>query len=255
MKKSSKPTQQSNPLNPTGNPGQSGPLGQIGQPGNAGDIEPPSARQPIKPIVTAGKSFTVPARSALRKLSTGEPASPFDQLLAEVPDRHLRSFLASVFEEPEVRLVLTTPMPPATRSRSTASAYGRGRSGPLNPRLPAQVLGRAASLASYWGAHGEAVRQVLYVATLIRGIECLLAGFVVGPANLHDVMFTLVLPALRRLDDTDARLASLLRLALDLGNADEVDAVYVPHLLDSVGRALQAVQIGPRPEPQGDWRH
>lgn len=255
MKKSSKPTQQSNPLNPTGNPGQSGQLGQTGQPCNAGDIKPPSAQQPIKPILTAGKAFTVPARSALRKLSTGEPASPFDQLLAEVPDRHLRSFLASVFEEPEVRLVLTTPLPPAARSRGTAAAYGRGRSGPLNPRLPAQVLGRAASLASYWGAHGEAVRQVLYVATVIRGIECLLAGFVVGPANLHDVMFTLVLPALRRLDDTDARLASLLRLALDLGNADEVDAVYVPHLLDSVQRALQAVQIGPRPEPQGDWRH
>ena len=124
MKKSSKPTQQSNPLNPIGNPGQSGESGQIGQPGNAHDIKPPSAQQPIKPILTAGKAFTVPARSALRKISIGEPASPFDQLLAEVPGRHLRSFLASVFEEPEVRLVLTTPMPPAARSRGTAAAYG-----------------------------------------------------------------------------------------------------------------------------------
>lgn len=252
MKKSSKPTQQSNPLNPTGNPGQSG---QIGEPGNAGDIKPPSAQQPIKPILTAGKAFTVPARSALRKLSIGEPASPFDQLLAEVPDRHLRSFLASVFEEPEVRLVLTTPLPPAARSRGAEAAYGGGPRRQLNPQLPVQVLRRAASLASYWGAHGEAVRNVLYVATVLRGIECLLAGLVVGPASVRDVMFTLVRPALHRLDDTDARLASLLRLALDLGNADEVDAVYVPHLLDSVQRALQAVQIGPRPEPQGDWRH
>lgn len=255
MKKSSKPTPQSNPLNPTGNPGQSGQLGQMGQPGNADDIKPPSAQQPIKPILTAGKAFTVPARSALRKLSTGEPASPFDQLLDEVPDRHLRSFLASVFEEPEVRLVLTTPLPPAARSRGATATYGDGPRRQLNPQLPVQVLGRAASLASYWGAHGEAVRQVLYVATVLRGIECLLAGLVVGPASVRDVMFTLVRPALHRLDDTDARLASLLRLALDLGNADEVDAVYVPHLLDSVQRALQAVQIGPRPEPQGDWRH
>ena len=87
-------------------------------------------------------------------------------------------------------------------------------------------------------------RAVLFVATVIRGIQALLSDYVVGPANLEDVMFTLVRPALHRLDDSAPRQACLLRLSLGWGNADEVDAFYVPRLQESVARALRAVKVG-----------
>lgn len=155
------------------------------------------------------------------------------QMLAGVSSWPLRELLGELLSQPEVELALTTPIPASSRStRQSFQSY------------PVQRLRRAAEMAGYWCAFGRDERAVLYVATLVRGIGDLLAGHVVGSANLDDILFTLARPALHRLDDSAPRQACLLRLCLGWGNADEVDAYYVPRLQESVARALRAVQTG-----------
>ncbi len=173
------------------------------------------------------------------------------QVLAGVPGWPMREFLSSVFTEPEVELALTTPIATAMRtvmpapSRPTYQAF---------PTYPVQRLRRAAEMASFWCALGREERAVLYVATLVRGIGHLLSGCVVGSASLDDILFTLVRPALHRLDDVAPRQGRLLRLCLGWGNADEVDACYVPRLQESVAQALREVQIGPATQQPAGMR-
>ncbi|MDO8767368.1 MAG: hypothetical protein Q7K57_01405 [Burkholderiaceae bacterium] len=167
------------------------------------------------------------------------PLQLVDQVLAAVSSWQLREFLSAVVIEPEVELALITPIPMLNSSRGACQPF---------QSYPVQTLRRAAEMAGYWCAFGQEERAVLFVATLIRGIQHLLADYVVGPANLYDILFTLVRPALHRLDDSAPRQACLLRLCLGWGNADEVDAYYVPRLQESVERALRAVQLGQAPQ-------
>ena len=175
-----------------------------------------------------------PSRRVVELTVGVNPRDLLEQVLAGVASWPLREFLGEVLAEPEVELALTTPIPASSSStRQSLQSY------------PVQRLRRAAEMAGYWCAFGRDERSVLYVATLVRGIGELLAGYVVGGANLDDILFTLVRPALHRLDDGEPRQACLLRLCLGWGNADEVDACYVPRLQKSVAQALRAVQIGP----------
>lgn len=175
------------------------------------------------------------ARPVVEITVGASPGQLIEQLLDAVPSDPLREFLRAVVIEPEVKLALTTPV------RRPVAFKGRV---PSFQSYPVQFLRRAAEMAGYWCAYGQEERAVLFVATVIRGIQSLLSDYVVGPANLEDVMFTLVRPALHRLDDSAPRQACLLRLSLGWGNADEVDACYVPRLQESVARALRAVAIG-----------
>lgn len=177
-----------------------------------------------------------PSARPVVEISVGaSPVQLIDELLDAVPSYPLREFLRAVVIEPEVELALTTPV------RRPVAFKGRA---PSFQSYPVQFLRRAADMAGYWCAYGQEERAVLFVATVICGIQALLSDYVVGPANLEDVMFTLVRPALHRLDDSAPRQACLLRLSLGWGNADEVDACYVPRLQESVLRALRAVKLG-----------
>ena len=166
------------------------------------------------------------------------PLDGVNHAVSQVKNLDLREFLQSLVQEPEVALALCTPV--AQLPISTACV----------PRYPMKALSRAAEMAGYWCALGAMERDVLYVATLIRGVQTLLVNTVAGSADLEDILFTLARRALHRLDDRAPRQATLLRLALGWGNADEVDAYYVPRLQEAVARALRTIQSGKGSKPQ-----
>lgn len=174
------------------------------------------------------------------EITVGLPAKELiRQAMAKVAHLELHTFLNLVAAEPEVRQALSTPI------AGPAASAASGQRLPLSfQSYPVQTLRRAGELASFWCANGQNERDVLYAATFIAGIGHLLASSVVGHSSLDDVLFTLVRPHLHRLDDSAPHQASLLRLALGWGNADEVDAWYVPRLQEAVARALSAVQLG-----------
>lgn len=165
------------------------------------------------------------------EITVGVPASELlRQAVAKLRQPELHAFLSAVVAEPEVAQALNCPL----------AAKGKSR---FLPTYPVQALRRAAELASFWCGFGPQEREVLYAATFIQGLRHLLADVVVGAASLDDILFTLVRPHLHRLDERAARHASLLRLALCWGNADEVDAHYVPRLQEAVSRALRCVRL------------
>jgi len=185
---------------------------------------------------------TITTRHAIPtvEITVGLPAKELiRQAMAKVAHPELHTFLTLVASEPEVRQALSTPM-----AGSAASAASAPRLPLSFQSYPVQMLRRAGELASFWCANGQNERDVLYAATFIAGIGHLLAGSLVGQSSLDDVLFTLVRPHLHRLDDSAPHQASLLRLALGWGNADEVDAWYVPRLQEAVARALSAVLLG-----------
>ena len=205
------------------------------------DLSLKSLQAPVRPLKKSpcpadpAVPGTGPQARSVVELTVGvNPQQLVDKVLAEVSGCQLREFLRTVVTEPEVELALTTPIPMATSSSGMRQPF---------QSYPVQSLRRAAEMAGYWCAFGREERAVLYVATLIRGIGHLLADYVMRSAKLDDILFTLVRPALHRLDDSAPRQACLLRLCLGWGNADEVDAYYVPRLQESVERALRAVRL------------
>ena len=156
------------------------------------------------------------------------PSGLVARAVSAVSNCALRDFLESVVSEPEVWQSLTTPI-----------AHGRHAS-PVYPYYAVQSLCRAGELASYWCALDQQERDVLFVATLLRGVQTLLSDYLVGSANLEDVLFTLARSALHELDESSPRNSFLLRLAMGWANVDEVDDYYVPRLQNTVQRALMA---------------
>jgi hypothetical protein len=205
---------------------------------NAGKATPSLQRQRISrqgalSSLPPGVYLGVPAV----EITVGVPASELlRQAIAKLRQPELHAFLSAVVAEPEVALALSTAISPKGVSRSL-------------PTYPVQSLRRAAELASFWCGFGPDEREVLYAATFIQGLRHLLADVVLGAASLDDILFTLVRPHLHRLDQRAARHASLLRLALGWGNADEVDAHYVPRLQEAVARALRCVRLDSSQRP------
>jgi hypothetical protein len=188
----------------------------------------------LRPLASICGHRLIQRTPAVVEIKAG--VNPLDLLadaVSVVNNPALREFLQSVMSEKEVRHAV------ATSSAQGGCARGRVQ------RYPIQTLRRAAEMAASWWAFGLEERDVLYVATLIRGIPALLADYVVGPVDLEDILFTLARSALHRLDLSASRQAYLLRLALGWGNVDEIDAYYVPRLQESVARALRAVQLIP----------
>ena len=136
-----------------------------------------------------------------------------------------RQFLSDVLAEPEMQLLLFTP-----DARSTVS-------------LPIQQLQQAACTAIAWCSLAHAQRDVLFVATVLQGLHMRLPRLVHGDAAVADVMFTLVMPALHRLDDVAPAQASVLRHLLGWGNQDEVDVHFVPQMLHAMQRALHEKRV------------
>lgn len=157
-----------------------------------------------------------------------DPAQLLEAAAQHVKTPALRNFFHAVVQEPEIYQTLT--------SLTTSSQTGR-------MSCPIQPLRRAAELASYWCASGAQERDVLFVATVLRGTQALIGPMVMGSSRTSDVMFTLVRKALHRLDEQSPRCANLLRLSLNWGNVDDIDDFYVPRLQQAVQKALGHVNL------------
>lgn len=141
----------------------------------------------------------------------------------------LRDFLGAFLAEPEIVELLGTPMGDAAQYQRTGLC-----------RYAVQVLRSAADTAAYASDYGGAEREALYVATFVEGCHAYLRSSM-GAVAAEDVLRTLVLVPLRRLDDQSERQAGLLRMCLDWSLPDEMDDFYVPRLRHSVQRALSRV--------------
>ena len=201
-------------------------------------------------MAVAERAPTTNGQCTLEEFTIG--AQP-DRLLMDVVRRvktpALQDFLTTVIHEPEIYQALTT----ATFVSKDTSAHLKTRPGLATRRkqpsaaacsCPIHALRRVAETAAYWSALGGEERDVLFVATLLRGSQRLLAPIVLGGSTVDDVMFTLVRRSLHRLDDQAPRCSRLLRLALGWGCADEIDDHYVPRLQITVERALAQVAFG-----------
>ena len=144
-------------------------------------------------------------------------------LLGDIHCRHVRRFLATVLAEPEMDALLFTP-----EAR-------------LPQTLLIQQLQRAARTSTAWCALGRAQSDVLYAATVLQGLHLRLHRFVYGKADVADVLFTLVHPALRQLDDDAPLTARWLRELMGWGNWDESDPDYLQQMKHALQRTLQRV--------------
>ena len=144
-------------------------------------------------------------------------------LLGDIHCRHTRRFLATVLAEPEMDALLFTP------------------EGRFPQTLLIQQLQRAARTSTAWCALGRAQSDVLYAATVLQGLHLRLHRFVYGKADVADVLFTLVHPALRQLDDDAPLTARWLRELMGWGNWDESDPDYLQQMKHALQRTLQRV--------------
>lgn len=183
------------------------------------------------------------ARAVVELTIGTDPAQLLDAAVQQVKTPALREFFQAVVQESEIYQTLTslTPSSQLHSSQATTCLSKSGESGRVI--FPIQTLRRAGELASYWCASGAQERDVLFVATVLRGTQALIAPLVMGDASTADVMFTLVRKALHHLDEQSPRCANLLRLSLDWGNGDEIDDFYVPRLQQAVQKALTQVNL------------
>lgn len=182
-----------------------------------------ASAKPRKATTGPRSELPLPADVRLIPMDGIDPQVTVRDTVKAVRDSNLRDFLEAVLAEPEVEQVLTT--------RRNGQGYYQ--------RYAIQYLRRAAGLASFWCVQDRQEREVMYVATLVQGLKKVLAPCIVGNASVEDVVFTIVRPALYRLDDHAPRLAGLLRLSVGWGNADEIDDSYIPGQQQAIRRALQ----------------
>lgn len=135
----------------------------------------------------------------------------------------LRDFLASVMAERDVIRVLTVLR----------------EDGPRLQRLPIERLRAAAQCGAHASLLSPRVRDILFAAILISGIELLLGRTVEPPYSSGDVIRSVVRDALRRLDDADEVQSHLLRNCLGWGNEDEMNEMPVLRLQYCVAVAVQ----------------
>ena len=138
----------------------------------------------------------------------------------------LQTFLRSVFTEPEVRQILIQPVL---------------RKGVVHG-IRIESLKTVALGVQYWCSFGDAQREVLYVGTVLHGIQHWLTPCIQGGSDCADVMHTLVLSALRVLDRVDPMLGGLLRLCMGWANADE-DSEFAIALRKRMQRAVEILDL------------
>jgi hypothetical protein len=142
---------------------------------------------------------------------------------------HLRTFLQTVFAEPEVRQILIQPLP--TRGKKGASKGLR-----IDP------LQSMAEGVQHWCNFGKAEREVVYVATFLHGIEHWLVPCMHPDSDVRDVMFTIARSALHRLDDAHPAYGGLLRLCMGWSNPDE-ESEFAVELQQRIAFAVETLDL------------
>lgn len=173
-------------------------------------------------------SAQISAKTCYRALELTVGVDPKDlvrKAVTKVRDPGLQTFITKLVNEPEVLPVL----------------IGTVNTDDIYLRYVIQYLRAAGETAQYWCALGREEGEVLYVATLVLGIQTLLGELIVGNAEPRDVMFTIVRSYLYRLEEESPRCACLLRQCLDWCSDDEVDGEYVPRLQLAVKRAVSSI--------------
>jgi hypothetical protein len=156
----------------------------------------------------------------------GDMDAKLESAISVIVHPALQTFLSSVFTEPEVRQILIQPVL---------------RKGVMHG-IRVESLKTIALGVQYWCSFGEAQREVLYVATVLHGIQHWLAPCIQGGSDCGDVMHTLVLCALRVLDNADPMLGGLLRLCMGWANADE-DSEFAVSLRERMQRAVESLDL------------
>lgn len=131
-----------------------------------------------------------------------------DEAARQIKNPALRRFFQAATREPEIRLALTSPY-------AQMPGWYRGKTGLSSlDRFPIQRLQHTARTAGLWCAQSQLERDVHFVATCVLGVQELISSQISPEADLVDVLFTLIRPALHRLDDQHADVAYLLREAI-----------------------------------------
>lgn len=146
--------------------------------------------------------------------------------IEKVSNTSLMAFLESVFAEPEVRQILIQPV----------IRKGQFKGIRLDP-LQSMAEGVQQSCS-----FGGSEREVVYVATLLHGIEHWLIPGLHPGSSVEDVMFTIVRSALHRLEDAQPAHAGLLRLCMGWANADE-ESEFAQALMQRIQRAVETLDL------------
>ena len=171
------------------------------------------------------------SRQAHQRSAYRHPANQgADELLTNaiqaVVNPALRTFLTSVFAEPEVRQILIQPI------LRKGVAHG----------IRIESLKTVAVGVQYWCSFSEAQREVLYVGTVLHGIQHWLTPCIQVGSDCEDVMHTIARSALRVLDDAHPSYEGLLRLCMGWANADE-DSDFAVSLRERMQQAVETLDM------------
>lgn len=160
------------------------------------------------------------------------PSSSEEQLcdlaqaaVEEVTHLDLKVFLVHVLAQPEPWEVLTRPV----KVNGQATGYR------------VQFLQSMAMQVRDAYELGEMEKEVVYVATLLHGIEYWLQDRLVGNSKLRDVMATIVRAYLHQLDAQSPAHAQMLRQCMDWGNEDE-ESIFITWLQQRMQYAVLMLQ-------------
>lgn len=136
-----------------------------------------------------------------------DPQQLVSRCVESVGNPALRTFIGTVMAERDVNRVLT--MLPGESVRYA--------------RWPIDRLRSCAETVALRSTSSPTLRQILFVAALLAGVEVLLAPCVFYPATTRDVIRSIVRSSLQRLESDATEIASLLRTCLGWGNEDDMD--------------------------------
>jgi len=176
---------------------------------NASRVQPNPARK-RQPLL-AQHSDDQTAHSALNEQSCSQPpisayaALLIESLSLQVRSFYVREFLEETLTEVDLQKVLATPI----------------RADGMKVRLLVEAVQPIAEEARSV-AHGSAEElDAVYVATLLHGIDYCFFPALRGKYDAVDALYSMVYPALVRLDTRDPKAASALRICMRWGNFDE----------------------------------
>lgn len=149
-----------------------------------------------------------------------------ESLSLQVQSFYVRQFLEEVLTEPDVRLVLATPV------------RANGKTVRLLVQVVVPIAGEVQRIAQRYTNESEAA----YVATLLHCVDYCFFAALRGKYDAPDALQSIVWPALQRLDRNAPHAAAVLRTCMRWGNFDE-EAVFTDWLEQRMQHALEVLRL------------
>lgn len=147
--------------------------------------------------------------------------------------KDVRRFVNDLMSEPDVVRAITSKVYPGQP-------------------YPIELMARASRIARQTSEWSQPKRDILHAAVLLAGLrEVLSEQGANAQNNASDVLFGIACCALHRLDNVQADMAHMLRLAQDWGRAEEAGTEFAQELKCIVARSLAAVGMS-APQPLND---